>query len=140
MSNTDGEVVTAASLVYRRRDPVGPAPRTRTSATSPNTCTDLGIDLMEVRVVADDGAGDRHQALNALRARYTYVFTTGGIGPTHDDITAECVAKAFGVPIGYRSGSAFEITDRARWRRPARQMNEARHAHDPAFRQGAEPR
>ncbi|MEQ1697659.1 MAG: molybdopterin-binding protein [Hyphomicrobiaceae bacterium] len=60
--------------------------------------TALGIDLKEVRVVADDEA-DIVNALNALRARYTYVFTTGGIGPTHDDITADAVAKAFGVSI-----------------------------------------
>ena len=59
-------------------------------------CTDLAIDLMEVRVVADVEA-DIIAAVNALRARYTYVFTTGGIGPTHDDITADSVAKAFGV-------------------------------------------
>jgi molybdenum cofactor synthesis domain-containing protein len=62
--------------------------------------TNIGIDLKEVRVVADEEA-DIIAALNALRARYTYVFTTGGIGPTHDDITADTVAKAFGVSIGY---------------------------------------
>ena len=60
--------------------------------------TDIGIDLREVRVVPDE-EGDIVAAVNALRARYTYVFTTGGIGPTHDDITADAVAKAFGVPI-----------------------------------------
>jgi molybdenum cofactor synthesis domain-containing protein len=60
--------------------------------------TNIGIDLKEVRVVADDEVAII-EALNALRHRYTYVFTTGGIGPTHDDITAECVAKAFGVTI-----------------------------------------
>jgi len=59
----------------------------------------IGIDLKEVRIVADDEA-DIVAALNALRERYTYVFTTGGIGPTHDDITADCVAKAFGVLPG----------------------------------------
>src|SRR6266513_2299685 len=60
--------------------------------------TNIGIDLKEVRVVADDEA-DIIAALDALRSRYTYVFTTGGIGPTHDDITADSVAKAFGVSI-----------------------------------------
>jgi len=62
--------------------------------------TAIGVDLREVRVVPDDEE-EIVAALNALRHRYTYIFTTGGIGPTHDDITAECVAKAFGVPIDY---------------------------------------
>ncbi|WP_040619717.1 competence/damage-inducible protein A [Rhodovulum sp. PH10] len=60
--------------------------------------TTMGIDLREVRVVPDIEE-EIVAALNALRARYTYVFTTGGIGPTHDDITADAVAKAFGVPL-----------------------------------------
>ena len=60
--------------------------------------TTIGIDLKEVRVVPDEEP-EIIGALNALRNRYTYVFTTGGIGPTHDDITADCVAKAFGVTI-----------------------------------------
>jgi molybdenum cofactor synthesis domain-containing protein len=62
--------------------------------------TRIGIDLREVRIVGD-GEAEIVGALNALRACYTYVFTTGGIGPTHDDITAECVAKAFGVAIDF---------------------------------------
>src|SRR5690606_506164 len=61
-------------------------------------CTDLGIDLTEVRVVSDD-MDAIVEAVNALRARYTYVFTSGGIGPTHDDITADAIAKAFGVAL-----------------------------------------
>ena len=60
--------------------------------------TNIGVDMKEVRVVPDVEV-EIVTALNALRHRYTYVFTTGGIGPTHDDITADCVAKAFGVPI-----------------------------------------
>ncbi|OYX13742.1 MAG: competence/damage-inducible protein A [Rhizobiales bacterium 32-66-8] len=60
--------------------------------------TEVGVDVREVRVVPDI-EDDIVAALNALRARYTYVFTTGGIGPTHDDITADAVAKAFGVGI-----------------------------------------
>ncbi|HTI66239.1 MAG TPA: molybdopterin-binding protein [Caulobacteraceae bacterium] len=57
-----------------------------------------GVDLVEARVVADDRA-DIVAAVNALRSRYDYVVTTGGIGPTHDDITADCVAEAFGVAL-----------------------------------------
>src|ERR1700744_6176504 len=60
----------------------------------------MGIDLREARVVPDVEA-EIVLGLNALRARYTYVFTTGVIGPTHDDITADAVAKAFGVGIDY---------------------------------------
>jgi molybdenum cofactor synthesis domain-containing protein len=60
----------------------------------------MGIDLRECRVVPDVEE-EIMAALNVLRARYTYVFTTGGIGPTHDDITADAVAKAFGVGIDY---------------------------------------
>ncbi|QGM97986.1 competence/damage-inducible protein A [Methylocystis parvus] len=60
---------------------------------------EIGVDLREARVVPDV-EDEIVAALNALRARYTYVFTTGGIGPTHDDITADAVARAFGVAIG----------------------------------------
>ncbi|MFD0917562.1 competence/damage-inducible protein A [Pseudahrensia aquimaris] len=59
--------------------------------------TNMGIDLKEVRVVSDD-LDEIADAVNALRHKYTYVFTSGGIGPTHDDITADGVAQAFGLP------------------------------------------
>ncbi len=58
----------------------------------------LGIRLMEARVIPDI-----HEVIaatvNEVRAKFDYVFTTGGIGPTHDDITAECIAAAFGLPL-----------------------------------------
>ncbi len=64
--------------------------------------TDHGLALAEVRVVADD-----HDAivagLNDLRAKYDHVFSSGGIGPTHDDITADAIAAAFGVTITQRA-------------------------------------
>ena len=60
--------------------------------------TELGIRLMEARVIPD--ASDVIvDTVNNCRSRYDYVFTTGGIGPTHDDITAECIAEAFGVGL-----------------------------------------
>lgn len=69
--------------------------------------TTAGIDLMEVRFIADDEAAIV-SAVNELRARFTYVFTSGGIGPTHDDITAEAVSKAFGLPCEHDE-KAMEI-------------------------------
>src|SRR6266699_5987228 len=84
--------------------------------------TALGIDLKEVRVVGDI-ENEIVEALNALRARYTYVFTTGGIGPTHDDITADAVAKAFGVGIDYHPEVVARF--RERFQNPG-ELNEAR--------------
>lgn len=60
--------------------------------------TARGVSLMEARIVGDEQS-DIAEGLNALRAKYDYVFTSGGIGPTHDDITVEAVAAAFGVPV-----------------------------------------
>ncbi|HLH93572.1 MAG TPA: competence/damage-inducible protein A [Xanthobacteraceae bacterium] len=85
--------------------------------------TAIGIDLKEVRVVGDEEA-EIVAAVNALRARYTYVFTTGGIGPTHDDITADSVAKAFGVPIDHDPRAVKILTERLA--QTGGEMNEAR--------------
>ena len=85
--------------------------------------TNIGIDLKEVRVVPDE-EGEIVAALNALRNRYTYVFTTGGIGPTHDDITADSVAKAFGVPIDIDPRAVAIMKERFAAR--GVEMNEAR--------------
>ena len=90
--------VTAAILVIGDEILSGRT-KDRNIGTIADRCTALGIDLREVRIVPDEEAAIV-EALNALRERWTYVFTTGGIGPTHDDITADAVASAFGVPIG----------------------------------------
>jgi molybdenum cofactor synthesis domain-containing protein len=91
------EVVTAALLVIGDKILSG---RTKDQNIGyiAEYLTALGMHLAEVRVVGDEEMAIV-DAINALRQRYTYVFTTGGIGPTHDDITAESVAKAFGVAI-----------------------------------------
>lgn len=91
------DIVTAAILVIGDEVLSG-----RTKDTNINTIarhlTQIGIRLREVRVVADDEAAIV-AALNALRTSYDYVFTTGGIGPTHDDITTDAVGKAFDVTV-----------------------------------------
>ena len=95
--NTPPKIVTAAMLVIGNEILSG---RTRDANTHflAGKLTEIGIRLAEARVVPDIEARIV-QAVNELRARYDYVFTSGGIGPTHDDITADCIAKAFGVGI-----------------------------------------
>ncbi len=94
---TDSRTVTAALLIIGNEILSG---RTKDSNLGylAERLTAIGIRLSEVRVVPDIEA-EIVAAINALRAKFTYVFTTGGIGPTHDDITAESVARAFGLPL-----------------------------------------
>lgn len=84
---------------------------------------EVGVQLAEVRVVPDV-AGEIIHAVNRLRAKFDYVFTTGGIGPTHDDITAECVARAFDRPL-LLNPQAHAILKR-HYDRLEVEMNEAR--------------
>jgi molybdenum cofactor synthesis domain-containing protein len=77
--------------------------------------TGIGVDLTEVRVVRDD-RNAIVEALDALRGRYDVVVTSGGIGPTHDDITADSVAAAFGVGIRVRDDARALLADLARRR------------------------
>src|SRR5215213_11497244 len=83
--------------------------------------TAIGIDLREVRIVPDVEA-EIVDAVNALRRRYDYLFTTGGIGPTHDDITADSVAKALGVAIDVDPRAVAMMRERYK----AEDLNEAR--------------
>jgi molybdenum cofactor synthesis domain-containing protein len=91
------KIVTAAMLVIGNEILSG---RTRDANMHylAGKLTELGIRLREARVVPDI-EDTIIAAVNELRARYDYVFTSGGIGPTHDDITADCIARAFGVNI-----------------------------------------
>ena len=82
-----------------------------------------GIPLGEVRVVSDDHAAIV-AAVNALRAGYTHLFTSGGIGPTHDDITADAIAAAFGVAITHRADAMALLA--AHYDRSGLPFNEAR--------------
>ena len=87
----------------------------RTKDTNSNTIAlflaPFGIQLKEIRVIGDD-ENTIVETINHLRKAYNYVFTTGGIGPTHDDITADCVAKAFGVGIDVRDDAIEMMLNR----------------------------
>lgn len=85
--------------------------------------TDIGVDLKEARMVSDDPSAII-DAVRDLSHRFDTVFTSGGIGPTHDDITADCIAQAFELAIGVR-GDARAILQ-AHYDRQGLELNEAR--------------
>ena len=88
-----------------------------------NELTAVGIDLKEVRVVSDDPDAITG-AVKELSTGFDNVFTSGGIGPTHDDITADCVARAFDTPIGIRDDARALL--QAHYDRNGQELNEAR--------------
>ena len=79
------------------------------------------MQVGEARIIADDSEMIT-QTVRAFSERFDYVFTTGGIGPTHDDITADCIAEAFGVGISEREDAMAEL----RTRYKESELNEAR--------------
>lgn len=85
--------------------------------------TSAGVDLKEVRIVPDETA-EIIDAVNALRHRHTHVVTSGGIGPTHDDITADAIAAAFGVAIDVREDAKAILKER--YDRMGVELNDAR--------------
>jgi molybdenum cofactor synthesis domain-containing protein len=117
-----GDIITAAILVIGDEILSGRT-KDKNIGYIAEYLTNLGIDLREVRVVPDIEE-EIIAALDALRHRYTYVFTTGGIGPTHDDITADAVAKAFGVTIEVDPRAVALMEER--FRTMGTTMNEAR--------------
>jgi molybdenum cofactor synthesis domain-containing protein len=95
--DTKPEIVTAALVVIGEEILSGRTPDENIAYIGAYLAR-AGISMREVRVVADEEA-EIVAAVNELRDRYTYVFTTGGIGPTHDDVTTDAIAKAFGVGV-----------------------------------------
>jgi len=113
---------TAAMLVIGDEILSGRTQDTNTSYLA-SALTAKGIDLKEVRVVPDTPRAIIH-AVNALRETHDMVFTSGGIGPTHDDITADAIAAAFGVPIDVRADARAILE--ARYREMGTAINPAR--------------
>ena len=107
---TDQKPATAAVLIIGNEILSGRTQDVNLNAIARYLAT-YGVDVAEARVVGDVEE-EIVAAINALRARYDYLFTTGGIGPTHDDITSPCVAKAFGVAL-HRHPEAVAAMEKA---------------------------
>jgi molybdenum cofactor synthesis domain-containing protein len=123
MAGDGGKIVTAAVLAIGDELLSG-----RTADTNINYIarymTTLGVDMREARIVPDIEE-EIVAALNELRKKYDYVFTTGGIGPTHDDITADAIAKAFGVGVSHHPEAVRILKERYE-RQRGLTLNEAR--------------
>jgi molybdenum cofactor synthesis domain-containing protein len=121
-ASSENNIVTAAVLVIGDEILSGRT-KDKNIGYIADYCTAIGIDLKEVRIVSDEESAII-DALNALRHKFTYVFTTGGIGPTHDDITADCVAKAFGVALELHPEAVAILKERVT--QMGGELNEAR--------------
>lgn len=104
MSEPSSETVVTAGMVVIGNEILSGRTKDANVAFVGENLNAIGVQLMEVRIVPDIKE-EIVAAVNALRTKFDYVFTTGGIGPTHDDITAESVAAAFGKPAVYHPKS-----------------------------------
>lgn len=119
---SEGKTVTAC-LILIGNEILSGRTQDRNLAFIAKGLNDLGVQMREARVIPDVRK-TIVDTLNECRETFDYVFTTGGIGPTHDDITSECVAEAFGVGM-YRDQATVELLT-ARTRERGQEMNEAR--------------
>ena len=106
---TNKKVITAGIIIIGNEVLSGRTKDINTS-TLAKWLNTLGIEVKEVRIVPDDELAIIH-TVNFLRVRFNYIFTTGGIGPTHDDITAESISKAFKLEYGFHK-EAFSILEK----------------------------
>ena len=106
---TNKKVITAGIIIIGNEVLSGRTKDINTS-TLAKWLNTLGIEVKEVRIVPDDEIAIIH-TVNFLRERFNYIFTTGGIGPTHDDITAESISKAFKLEYGFHK-EAFSILEK----------------------------
>jgi molybdenum cofactor synthesis domain-containing protein len=111
MTDQPGSPTVTAALVVIGEEILSGRTRDENVAYIAAYLTRIGILLREVRVVADREA-EIAAAVNALRGRFTYVFTTGGIGPTHDDVTTDAIAKAFAVEVVVDAGAVAAMRQR----------------------------
>jgi len=107
---TDRKIVTAGVLLIGDELLSGRTQDTNLS-TIAKFLSPLGVQVGEARILADDADVIR-ESVKAFSERFDYVFTTGGIGPTHDDITADCIAAAFGLGISEREDALQELRKR----------------------------